>query len=87
MGARNLAHTLAEGELYLRTQLIHLETEKCTWERGSYTCRRRNVLVNAAHILGCKRRNALVAQVLCTWGTVETAELQLGREFAVGQVL
>ena len=30
-----------------------------------------------------------MAQVFCTWGTVETAELQLarGREYAVGEVV
>ena len=40
-------------------------------ERGSYTCRGRSTLGNVAHVL--------VAQVLCTWVTVETAELYLGK--------
>ena len=61
------------------TWLIHLQRKKYTWERSSYTWRGKIVLGNAAHILACKRREALVAQVLCTWVTVETAELYLGK--------
>ena len=40
-------------------------------ERGSYTYRWRSTIGNVAHVL--------VAQVLCTWVTVEPAELYLGK--------